>query len=122
MSDLTILHNPRCSTSRAALAAAESGGARPHVVRYLDEPLDSTQLAELIDVLQDPPSALVRRDPLFAELGLTDSDVGRAEQVVAILTAHPQLMQRPVLIRGGRAIIGRPRERVLAFLDLPLGD
>lgn len=122
MSELTILHNPRCSNSRAALAAAESGGASPHVVRYLDEPLDSTQLAELLDILQDPPSALVRRDPLFAELGLTESDVEQAEQVVAVLTAHPQLLQRPVLIRGGRAIIGRPRERMLAFLGLPLGD
>lgn len=116
MSELTILHNPRCSNSRAALAAAESLGAGPLVVRYLDEPLGPTQLADLLDILQDPPSALVRRDPLFTELGLTDSDVEQAEGVVAVLSAHPQLMQRPVLVRGGQAIIGRPRERMLTFL------
>ena len=116
MSELTILHNPRCSTSRAALAAAQSVGADPRVVRYLDEPLDSSQLVGLLGILQDPPSALVRRDPQFAELGLADADVETAEQVATVLAAHPQLMQRPVLIRGGSAIIGRPRERVLAFL------
>ncbi len=112
MSDVTIYHNPRCSSSRAGCELVP--GAR--VVRYLEEPLDRAALLALLDRLEDLPSALVRRDPLFAELGLTDADVQSAEQVAEVLAQHPQLMQRPVLDRGDRAIIGRPRERIGAFL------
>lgn len=116
MSEVTILHNPRCSKSRAALAALAEAGIDARVVRYVDDPLDAAALTDLLAALADEPSALVRRDPLFAELGLTDDDVRTAEQVVAVLAAHPRLMERPVLIRGGHAIIGRPTERVAAFL------
>ncbi len=117
-----MLHNPRCSNSRAALEAAhEAAGpdaaASVQVVQYLKAPLGAAALRDLLAVLEDPPSALVRRDPAFAELGLTEDDVRTAEQVAALLAEHPALMQRPVLIRNGRAIIGRPRERVAAFLD-----
>ncbi len=119
--DLTLLHNPRCSKSRAALAEVEVSGRTATVVRYLDDPLDAAQLTALLGILEDPPSALVRRDPAFAELGLTPDDVATAEQVAAVLAAHPALMERPVLVRGplgpgGRAIIGRPAERVAPFL------
>ncbi|HON73610.1 MAG: ArsC/Spx/MgsR family protein [Candidatus Lutibacillus vidarii] len=116
MPDVTILHNPRCSNSRRALEACSIAGVELEVVRYLDEPLSHDALRELLTILSDPPSALVRRDPLFRELGLRDADVQTAEQVAAVLAAHPSLMQRPVLQRGGAAIIGRPPERVAAFL------
>ena len=65
---------------------------------------------------EDPPTDLVRRDAYFAELGLTDADVETREQVVAVLAEHPRLLQRPVLVKGDRAIIGRPKERVAALL------
>ena len=116
MPDVTILHNPRCSNSRGALDACTVAGVELDVVRYLDEPLSLDNLRELLAILQDPPSALVRRDPLFRELGLREEDVQTAEQVAAVLAEHPSLMQRPVLQRGGSAIIGRPPERVAAFL------
>lgn len=112
MSTVTIYHNPRCSTSRAICELVPSA----RVVRYLEEPLDRAALLSLLDRLEDPPSALVRRDPLYAELGLVDADVRTAEQVAELLATHPQLMQRPVLDRGDRAIIGRPRERIEPFL------
>ncbi|MFN8079459.1 MAG: ArsC/Spx/MgsR family protein [Kineosporiaceae bacterium] len=117
MEELTLLHNPRCSKSRGALAAVTAAGDPVQVVEYLKTPLDAAALTDLLAILDDPPSALVRRDPLFTELGLTADDVQTAEQVVAVLAEHPALMERPVVIRGGRAIIGRPTERVTAFLD-----
>lgn len=116
MSDVTILHNTACSTSRAAMDRIAEAGSGIEIVEYLKKPLDEAELNALLDKLEDPAGDLVRRDPYFAELGLTDADVATREQVVAVLIAHPRLMQRPVLVRGDRAIIGRPRERVAAFL------
>lgn len=116
MADIRILHNSRCSTSRAALARIAESGDEAEVVDYLRNPLDADALRELLDKLEDPPSDLVRRDPYFTELGLRPSDVATREQVVAVLLAHPRLMQRPVIVKGGRAIIGRPRDRVATFL------
>ena len=114
--DVTILHNNRCSTSRAAMERIHEAHVQAEVVDYLRRPLDAAALGELLDKLEDAPTDLVRRDPRFAELGLTDSDVQTREQVIAVLVEHPRLMQRPVLVRGDRAIIGRPQERVAAFL------
>lgn len=116
MSDVTILHNPRCSTSVSAVDAAATAGVQVDIVRYLTTPLDEPQLRELLTELEDAPTDLVRRDAAFARLGLTDADVATEDQVVAVLVEHPELMQRPVLRRAGRAIIGRPKDRVPAFL------
>lgn len=116
MAEVTLLHNPRCSTSRAALEHAETAGVETNVVRYLSAPLHADALRDLVDKLEDPVTDLVRRDATFAVLGLTDDDVATADQVVAVLAEHPKLMQRPVLIKGDRAIIGRPKDRVPAFL------
>ncbi|WP_256839360.1 ArsC/Spx/MgsR family protein [Ornithinimicrobium faecis] len=116
MADVMLLHNPRCSTSRAALEQVEAVGIEADVVRYLTTPLNADQLHDLIRKLEDPATDLVRRDATFAALALTDDDVATADQVVAVLTEHPKLMQRPVLVRGDRAIIGRPKDRVPAFL------
>ncbi|MFT3889717.1 MAG: ArsC/Spx/MgsR family protein [Arachnia sp.] len=120
MSDITLLHNPRCSTSRAALEAVEAADVSFEVVQYLKQPLTEEQLRHLIDVLDGDATDLVRRDPAFTRLGLAEDDVQTADQVVAVLTEHPELLQRPVLIRhdadGDRAIIGRPKDAVAGFL------
>lgn len=113
MAELTILHNPRCSTSRAALDEIAAAGADADVVQYLKTPLDETGLR---DLLEDPATDLVRRDASFTELGLSEADVVTRDPVVAVLLEHPRLMQRPVLVRDGCAIIGRPKDRVPAFL------
>ncbi|QBF47369.1 ArsC/Spx/MgsR family protein [Janibacter limosus] len=116
MSDVTVLHNPKCSTSRAALDNLDGVGVEADVLQYLKEPLDEAALRELIGKLEDEPTDLVRRDSFFKEQGLTDADVATVDQVVAVLVEHPRLMQRPVIVKGDRAIIGRPKERVAAFV------
>lgn len=115
-SDLTILHNQQCSTSRAAMEQIGSAGVEAHVVNYLRNPLTEAELRGLIGKLEDPVTDLVRRDAFFREIGLTDADVATEDDVVAVLLEHPRLMQRPVLVRGNRAIIGRPKDRVAPFL------
>ncbi|OAB88735.1 arsenate reductase [Janibacter melonis] len=116
MAEITLLHNPRCSTSRHAVEVAEAAGADVEVVQYLKDPLDETALRELAGKLEDPVTDLVRRDSYFKELGLGEDDVASEDQVVAVLVEHPRLLQRPVLVRGDRAIIGRPKDRVQSFL------
>jgi arsenate reductase (glutaredoxin) len=117
MAAVTIYHNPRCSNSRTALAIAEERGIEVAVVRYLQDTPDRATLEGIVAVLEDPVEDLVRRDARFAELGLDAAHyVGDPGAVVGLLVEHPELLQRPVLVRGGRAVIGRPRERVEAFL------
>jgi arsenate reductase len=116
MGDVTILHNKRCSTSVAAMERIDEAGVEAEVVDYLKRPLDAPALRDLLDKLEDAPTDLVRRDSYFTEIGLSDADVQTREQVVAVLVEHPRLMQRPVLVKGDRAIIGRPKERVAPFL------
>jgi arsenate reductase len=117
MADVTILHNPACSTSQHALGEAEQRETATEVVQYLKTPLDRAALLELIGKLDDPPADLVRKDSYFAQLGLDAGDYDTPEAVADLLVEHPRLMQRPVLIKGNRAIIGRPKDRVRPFLD-----
>ena len=116
MADLTLFHNPNCSTSRHALGEIEAAGAAAEVVQYLKSPLDRSALLDLIAKLEDPPADLVRKDGFFADQGLDAADYTSPEAVADLLVAHPRLMQRPVLVRGDRAIIGRPKDRVPAFV------
>jgi arsenate reductase len=115
MAQATIYHNPRCTKSRQAMQVAEDLGVEVDVVRYLDTPPDEATLRDLIAKLEDPPADLVRREK-WAELGVTAADVADADAVVATLVAHPQLLQRPIVVRGDRAVIGRPTERVTELL------
>jgi arsenate reductase len=68
-------------------------------------------------MLPDPPAELVRKDDRFKELGLKASDYQTEDQVIDVLLEHPEVMQRPIIIRGDRAVIGRPSEKVLELLD-----
>lgn len=92
-------------------------GVEFDVIEYLKSPLDRATLERFLDLLPDPPADLVRKDKRFKELGLDPADYVTREQVVAVLLAHPELMQRPVVIRGDRAVLARPSEKVLALLD-----
>jgi arsenate reductase len=116
MADLTLLHNPKCSTSRHALDEVTAAGTDVDVVQYLRTPLDRAALLELMGKLEDPPADLVRKDGFFTDLGLDAGDYTTPEAVADLLVEHPPLMQRPVLVRGDRAIIGRPTDRVASFL------
>ncbi|HJQ03346.1 MAG TPA: ArsC/Spx/MgsR family protein [Jatrophihabitans sp.] len=117
MADVTILHNTACSTSKHALDEAEQAGTAVEILQYLKRPLDRAELLDLIGKLEDPPADLVRKDPYFAQLGLDADDYVTPEAVADLLVEHPRLLQRPVLIKGDRAIIGRPKDRVRPFLE-----
>lgn len=115
MADLTIFHNPRCSKSRAAMDEVEYSEAHADVVRYLDTPPDRATLASVVAKLEDPVADLVRRGDAKAK-GIDVPEVLDADAVIELLLEHPELMERPVLVKGDRAIIGRPTERVAPFL------
>ncbi len=116
MADVTILHNPNCSTSRHAMDTAVSSGTAVDVVQYLKTPPNRDELQAIIDKLEDPTGDLVRKDRHFTELGLNAADYMTPDAVIDLLLQHPRLMQGPVLVRGDRAIIGRPKDRVEPFL------
>ena len=113
---LTIFHNPKCSKSRAALSLLEERGLEPKIVRYLDEPPDADTLESLLNLLGLEPRDLMRRkEPEYQALGLDDPSLSR-EALVAAMAAHPRLIERPIVIQDGRAVLGRPPERVLDIL------
>ena len=117
MADVVVFHNPRCSNSRSALQLLAERGDQVEVIEYLKAPLDRATLDDLLDMLVDAPGDLVRHDQRFAELGLDPDGYGERSAVVELLLEYPELMQRPVLVSGGRAIIARPpAETVPAFL------
>jgi arsenate reductase len=117
MERVLVYHNPACSKSRGALEILRDRGLDFDVVEYLKAPLDRPTLERVLAMLVGPPSALVRRDKRFGELGLRAEDYVTRDQVVALLLEHPELMERPVVIRGSRAVIARPSEKVGELLD-----
>lgn len=112
-----ILHNPRCSKSRQALELLKARGVDVEVVDYLKTPPDPVELAEICERLGIRPFQLVRsRESLFGELGLSGDNGYSDAQWLAVLAEHPRLIERPVLVYEGRAVIGRPPENVLKIL------
>ena len=113
---LTIYHNPRCSKSREALKLIEERGIEPRVVRYLDTPPDAPTLDALLRLLGLEPRGLMRhKEPEYQTLGLDDPTLSR-ESLIAAMVAHPRLIERPIVVKDGQAILGRPPERVLDLL------
>jgi leucyl/phenylalanyl-tRNA---protein transferase len=118
MEPVQIFHNPSCSKSRGALQILSERGIDPQIVRYLDVPPDRATLERILDAIADDPVALVRTgDEKFKAAGLTTSDVQTRAQVIAVLLKHPEVMERPVVFVGDRAVIARPSEKVLDLLD-----
>ncbi len=116
MSQITLYHNPNCSKSRGAKEILESRGVDFEVVEYLKTPLDVDGIAKLLRTLGGDPAELVRKDSHFKELGLDADDYQNADAVAALLAEHPKLMQRPVAIKDGKAVIARPSELVESLL------
>ena len=117
MDELLVYHNPSCSKSRGALDILGERGVATDVVEYLKAPPDRAALERIVDAVPDPPAELVRKDKRFTELGLDAADYTDREAVIALLLEHPELMQRPVVFRGERAVIARPSDKVLELLD-----
>jgi arsenate reductase (glutaredoxin) len=112
----TIYHNPRCSKSRQTLALLEERGIAPRVVDYLKTPPSAAELKTILKQLGLRPRDLMRKgEPLYAELGLKDRDLDD-DALIALMVANPILIERPIVVSGGKAAIGRPPESVLEIL------
>ena len=112
---LILLHNPRCSKSRAALALLERRGIRVELRLYLEQALDLSELTELRKRLARPVSEWIRRgEDTYREVGIGPAPT--EPELLAAIAAHPILLERPIAIRGARAVVGRPPERVLELV------
>ena len=113
---VTIYHNPRCGKSRATLKLLEERGIAPEIVEYLKTPPDAATLDELLTKLGLEPRELMRRkEAPYGENGLDDAGLGR-EALIAAMVANPILIERPIVVSGGKAALGRPPEAVLEIL------
>jgi arsenate reductase len=115
MTDL-FLHNPHCSKSRAALELVRVAGVELPVREYLDDPLSVDELRRIVGLLGGMrPIEIVRRaEAEYAALGLSDATPD--EEVLRAMAEHPILIERPILVRGDRAVVGRPPELVRELL------
>lgn len=116
MTDLTLYHNPRCSKSRGALELLEARGVQPNVVRYLETPPSASELKSLLGKLGIPARDLLRSgEDEYKTLGLSDTSLSEA-QLIDAMVKHPKLIERPILIAGDKAVVGRPPEKLLELL------
>jgi arsenate reductase len=117
MPEVTIYHNPHCHASQNAVAIAAELGVPCEVVLYMKQRPDRETLEGIADRLEDPLADLVRKDSVFRKLGLDPADYVEREPVIELLLQRPALLQRPVVVRGDRAIVGRPKERIRELLS-----
>lgn len=116
MTDLTLYHNPRCSKSRSALQLLEERGLTPSIVRYLETPLNAAQLQELLRKLGISARQLLRTgEDEYKNLGLSDPQLTDA-QLIDAMVSQPKLIERPILVVGDKAVVGRPVENILEIL------
>jgi arsenate reductase len=112
---ITIYHNPRCRKSREGLAVVESSGKDFEVIKYLEKGLTTNELQDIIKKLDIPPLELVRKNEIiwkenYKGRELTDNEI------IEAMSNHPKLMERPVIINGENAVIGRPSSTISSIL------
>ena len=111
-----IYHNPKCTKSRQTLALLEERGIEPKVIEYLKTPPSAAELSAILDKLKLEPRALMRtKDEAYSKAGLDNPKLTR-EQLIAAMVANPSVIERPIVVSGRNAAIGRPPENVLAIL------
>ena len=116
MSKITLWHNPRCSKSRNAAALLEEKGVEAEVVKYLDTPPSKEEIKELLKMLGITARELMRtKEAIYKELGL--KDVEDEEKLIEAMAENPKLIERPIVIKDGKAAIGRPIENIIELLD-----
>jgi arsenate reductase (glutaredoxin) len=116
MSVFTIYHNPRCSKSRQTLALLNENGVEPEIVAYLDTPPDAATLRSLLKKLDISPRELLRKgEEEYKAKGLADTQLDD-DSLIAAMVAAPKLIERPIVVCGERAVLGRPPENVLELL------
>ncbi|MEQ9143219.1 MAG: arsenate reductase (glutaredoxin) [Parvibaculaceae bacterium] len=113
---VTIYHNPRCSKSRQTLALIEEKGIEPTIVEYLKDTPDAATLKAVLKKLGKSPRDILRKgEQEYKDLGLADT-AKSDDELIAAMVAHPILIERPIVISGGKAALGRPPEQVLDIL------
>ena len=114
--DVTIYFNPQCSKCRLTLDLLETRGQQPQIVEYLESPPDTATLESILDMLGLEPRDLMRTfEKEYTEAGLDNPGLTRAELIDAMIS-HPRLIQRPIVVKNGKAAIGRPPEKVIDIL------
>lgn len=115
MSTVKIWHNPRCSKSRKAIALLEDQGIDADVIKYLDTPPNKEELVEMLHMLGISARELIRtKEDIYKELGL--KDVEDENILIEAMVANPKLIERPIVIKEGKAAIGRPIENIVELL------
>lgn len=113
---IVIYHNPRCSKSRATLQLLQERGIEPEIIEYLKTPPSAARLKELLAMLEMSPRELMRKgEEPYKDLGLRDADLDD-DALVAAMVDNPILIERPIVVTGGQARLGRPPEQVLELL------
>lgn len=117
MTDYTIFHNPRCSKSRQTLALLEENGIQPDIVKYLDDTPDTETLKTLIKKLglANAHDLVRHKEADYKAAGL--SSESSDDDVVAAMVQYPKLIERPIVVRGNQAVLGRPPENALQLMD-----
>lgn len=114
---MQIYHNPRCSKSRQTLALLNEHGIEPEIVLYLENPPDATALKSIIKKLGINARDLLRKgEAEYREQGLADASLSESKLIDA-MCRFPKLIERPIVIRGNSAVLGRPPENVLELID-----
>ena len=112
MSEVTIYHNPRCSKSRQTLAILEEKGIEPTVIEYLATPPSTTDLASILGMLGLSPRELMRtKEDAYKDNNLSDESLTN-DQLIQAMIDNPILIERPIVVRNGKAVLGRPPENV----------
>jgi len=115
MSKMTLLHNPRCSKSREALKILEENGIDAEIVKYLETPPTKEDIKNILKMLGINARDLMRtKEDIYKELKL--KDVTDEEALINAMAEHPKLIERPIVIKDGKAVIGRPPSKIVDFL------
>ena len=118
MNDLTIYHNPRCSKSRQTLQIIKNQGIKPTVVEYLKTPLNKFQLENISRFLNMRPKDFVRKSEVDFKKNNIKSIIENDTELIKEMVKFPKIIERPIIVSRGKAVIGRPPEKVLELLNL----
>jgi arsenate reductase len=116
VAQVTIYHNPKCSKSRETLALLQRRGVAPRVIEYLKTPPSAAELDRILKLLDLEPRALMRRNEAeYRDLGLDNDELTRA-QLIKAMVENPRLIERPIVLANGKAVIGRPPTNALKIV------
>ncbi|MDM5270995.1 arsenate reductase (glutaredoxin) [Sulfurovum sp. zt1-1] len=116
MANVTIWHNPRCSKSRDTFNLLEEKGIDAEVIKYLDTPPTKEELKDVLKMLGIAPRELMRtKEDVYKELNLAEEK--NDEKLIEAMVANPKLIERPIVIKDGKAVIGRPLEKVIELIS-----